>query len=469
MGYAITLKNLLENEKMNDLTMINPNEDLERKTSMAESIKTPDIISFFPSNIPLHMFGWNDGDKNLINILNLQKKFYNLMSHGASLKRLLNMLSTALKTHLIVIDMFGEICASSNLNPFEEQVAVNLVKELNEKTNESDYRVLSEYGKKKNVFIYPIRLISRNTHYVIAFCDGNTENLSEFVMEELLLMFSTYFYKSLYVNYSEMQFKNNFLKILVEANKGEQLSSGQILAIGKEHMFRSSAYYCVVLARFLRKEKQRFCVEQFMRKEEQYILVYGYLKRKIEKNYSHDIIILPDIENWRYVFLLQEKRENLDALLNEIGNIIYKVLNEKMLFAYGNSAYDVSSIANSYWEAVETLANMTLKQENTILHYQPQNVMQLLKGMSSRQIDEVCKRTLKDLAFPEDEMNLELQKTLKVYLDCHCSIMETANRMYLHRNTVRYRIKKCEEILENDLSDWDYCFQLQLCLMLSDV
>ncbi len=81
----------------------------------------------------------------------------------------------------------------------------------------------------------------------------------------------------------------------------------------------------------------------------------------------------------------------------------------------------------------------------------------------------MCRRMLKELAFPADEMNRELKKTLKAYLDCHCSIMETANRLYLHRNTVRYRIKKCEEIMGNDLSDSQYCFQLQLCLILSDM
>ena len=141
----------------------------------------------------------------------------------------------------------------------------------------------------------------------------------------------------------------------------------------------------------------------------------------------------------------------------------------KMFFAYGNSAYDIGSVVNSYWEAVESLNNMSAKQDTMILHYQPKNILELLKGISSRQIDDVCKRMLKELAFPEDEMNVELKRTLKAYLDCHCSIMETANRLYLHRNTVRYRIKKCEEILDNDLSDWEYCFQLQLCLILSDM
>lgn len=76
---------------------------------------------------------------------------------------------------------------------------------------------------------------------------------------------------------------------------------------------------------------------------------------------------------------------------------------------------------------------------------------------------------LRTLAYPQDEMSLELRKTLKVYLENHCSIINTSNKLFLHRNTIRYRIKKCQEILENDLTDPDYCFQLQLGLMFTEI
>lgn len=470
MGYAMTLRSALENVQSNDLTLINPNEDLKRKSTIIELSKTWDFEPFISQSRQKSLFSLNMENEEMMNMLNLQNNFYNLMCHGASLKRLLNILSSVLKNQLAIIDMFGEICATSNLNLSEEQMAVKLVKELKRDVDECVHYAYRECGRKMQVCIYPIHLISRNTHYVVVFDDEkNPENVSDFVMKEILLMFSMYFYKSLYICHNEMQARNNFLKLLIEVNESERLSARQALAIGKEYAFRASGYYRIIVARFRRPEKQKFRVEQFMRREERYILVYEYLKLKIEEYYSKDIIVVPDIENWRFVFLQQEKRENLDARIYEIGDAIYKVFGEDMLFAYGNNAYDTESIANSYWDAVGSLNNVNLECEETIIHYQPQNILELLKGMSSSQIVEVCKRTLKELAFPEDETNLGLQKTLKVYLDCHCSIMETANRMYLHRNTVRYRIKKCEEILNNDLSDWDYCFQLQLCLILADV
>ena len=44
------------------------------------------------------------------------------------------------------------------------------------------------------------------------------------------------------------------------------------------------------------------------------------------------------------------------------------------------------------------------------------------------------------------ENHTSLRETLTVFLQNHCSILETANNMYVHRNTVKYRIARIQEI-----------------------
>ena len=48
----MTLKSLLENESLRDLTVMNPKADLERTISTVESTETPDVISYVPA--PAH-------------------------------------------------------------------------------------------------------------------------------------------------------------------------------------------------------------------------------------------------------------------------------------------------------------------------------------------------------------------------------------------------------------------------------
>jgi DNA-binding PucR family transcriptional regulator len=59
-------------------------------------------------------------------------------------------------------------------------------------------------------------------------------------------------------------------------------------------------------------------------------------------------------------------------------------------------------------------------------------------------------RELRDLV-REDDFTTRLTATLRTYLDEQSSRSRTARRLGIHENTVRYRIKQAEEILERSV------------------
>ncbi|MGN0340045.1 MAG: PucR family transcriptional regulator [Lachnospira sp.] len=69
-----------------------------------------------------------------------------------------------------------------------------------------------------------------------------------------------------------------------------------------------------------------------------------------------------------------------------------------------------------------------------------------------------------------DELNkTSLVEFLKVYFEESGSAVNTAERMFLHRNTVNYKIHKIEEILNCNLSDFDTKVELYIALKLSEL
>lgn len=458
-----------------------------------EVIKTADELGFPLLQIPMERtLGdvyhatlaclWDNENAELTYTLNMQKKFYNLILQGASLKKLLNNLSLVLKRPVLIVDIFGEVCGSSHTDRKQETVAAQTFRRLNLTDREHwQYRHLEDAKSRTAFFIYPIRAENSNTHYLVVFepqggekppsAEGSQPRFQAevnlYATQQILLIFGMHFYKNLYLTYNGMQVRENFLKILVDEHENEAVSPKHLLAMGKDLSFRSCSCYRVVAAAIKGMGSKTFQSAQLMRREERYILIYGWIRKKLESPDSGDILVLPDTGAWRYILLLQEHGKNLDKRLGEIHERIKKVFHEELIFSYGSNAFEIKEIGTSYRRAAEGLREVP---EGSFIHaYRVKNIMELIQSISKSQIEEVCENVLKSLARPEDEMTQELKKTLRVYLDCHCSIMETANRLFLHRNTVRYRIKKCEEILDHELSDPEYCFQLQFSLMLSEL
>lgn len=67
----------------------------------------------------------------------------------------------------------------------------------------------------------------------------------------------------------------------------------------------------------------------------------------------------------------------------------------------------------------------------------------------------------------ENGANLEI--TLHTYLKKSCSTTDTAKTLYLHRNSVIYRLRRIEELCDIDLDDTDTRFRLRLSYAISNV
>lgn len=61
-----------------------------------------------------------------------------------------------------------------------------------------------------------------------------------------------------------------------------------------------------------------------------------------------------------------------------------------------------------------------------------------------------------------------LYETLKVYLDNGCSMSIAAEKLFIHRNTFRYRLNKIRNLLNLDLTDLDVCMKLKLAFYVQE-
>ena len=81
----------------------------------------------------------------------------------------------------------------------------------------------------------------------------------------------------------------------------------------------------------------------------------------------------------------------------------------------------------------------------------------------------VCHEKLLLLRRSDKDKGTEYMKTLRIYLDNQCNVMQTSKQLFIHRSTVLYRLDKIKQILGSDLKDPDEILYLMLSFRLLDM
>lgn len=85
--------------------------------------------------------------------------------------------------------------------------------------------------------------------------------------------------------------------------------------------------------------------------------------------------------------------------------------------------------------------------------------------MSQKDLINYCNKYVGSLIqYQKNDPNSNLLHTLEVFLDSGCSLVKTSQALYIHRNTLIYRLNKIKEILTYDLDDPEVQFKMNFAL-----
>lgn len=110
------------------------------------------------------------------------------------------------------------------------------------------------------------------------------------------------------------------------------------------------------------------------------------------------------------------------------------------------------------WETGESF------EDNAPLYnYDNYAVYHLLEyGSTQHDLMTFCHTSIFILAEYDASHRTDLLETLNVYLNCHCNAAEAASMLYIHRNTMNYRLSKINELTNIDLDNTESFFHLLL-------
>jgi len=179
------------------------------------------------------------------------------------------------------------------------------------------------------------------------------------------------------------------------------------------------------------------------------------------------LVILSGIYSHReFSFLSAGRRQEMFDHWQQLFSESYKV---DVSIGVG-STYPLAELHRSYHEARIALTFRQIKGETGFVQeFADLGVFRELFGCDKERILRFCRQTLDKLLAYDHECDADLQITLRTLLDTNFNFKLTAEKLFVHVNTVRYRYDKIAQLLDIDLSSPDTRFNLYAAIRVGDV
>ncbi|WP_172250764.1 PucR family transcriptional regulator [Saccharibacillus deserti] len=176
--------------------------------------------------------------------------------------------------------------------------------------------------------------------------------------------------------------------------------------------------------------------------------------------FIHDrayVLLMPLAEEWKMV------EPSFVALLGRLQHRIAAHDASELSFGFSSYAQPLVHVPVSYKEANEALYFGGMAGKSKFIElYQPKEVPEILRMIPYEHLYKFYADTMQGFTDETLKDHQMLLQTLSVYLETHCQLAETAKRLYIHRNTVIYRLEKCEEIIGRSLKDPEETLRLRM-------
>jgi len=383
------------------------------------------------------------------------------------LQGICNKLSNLLSFPISVIDPLYNLLASNQL---EDSMIVEYIDNLEselviDSSNIYKCQLISDNESKSGI-CSAIISDGRLRGYLIISCgEVSSEELEQLnsIIAYATSLCSLEFQKKYLIKQERQHFKEAFIYDLLYGNikkRDEIISYGQIWGwdLIQPHTvivfsLRDFEYY---------SEDQRLLELLFYTIEK--TLIERNIKPIVIKKRGEVIVIYPLQESIRV-----KKREEVNSLVSLISNQLEKTsTSERIVTGVGRECTNPEMLFRSYQES-KVAFELGLLLSISTPFFNDLGIERILYKHDLQDLKEYYFHILGDIEEFDRVHGGELMNTLEIYSVNQYDLSKTADAMYLHRNTLRYRFKKIEEILDKKLDDMNVKLDITAALKIKQL
>lgn len=167
-------------------------------------------------------------------------------------------------------------------------------------------------------------------------------------------------------------------------------------------------------------------------------------------SYAGSLIFLLTADNQNDITYLQ------NTIINSFTYIQTLHPNHPMYMAFSRVRNDIEEVKQGYKEIVKALSikGLNILFPDHIVPYEKLGIYRLLFELGKTdQLKSYCLENIEQLITYDSRHSSNLLQTLKTYFKKNCHIAQTAQALFIHKNTLIYRMSLIKTLLDTDLTD----------------
>ncbi|MFB6804722.1 PucR family transcriptional regulator [Peribacillus butanolivorans] len=175
----------------------------------------------------------------------------------------------------------------------------------------------------------------------------------------------------------------------------------------------------------------------------------------------------------KIIVLIGSNGKGKDLLSDSATDLTNTVLSQfngqKVFSGIGNEYSSILQLRKSYLEALEVInaAKFIGKPEQLPFQYSKLGIFRYLEMISNHHgKTNYINMDLQILQKKDQESQTKLLQTMEIYLLNNCRIKPTAEQLYIHTNTLKYRMNQIADLTSIDFDDFHSRIQLYVDLQL---
>lgn len=136
----------------------------------------------------------------------------------------------------------------------------------------------------------------------------------------------------------------------------------------------------------------------------------------------------------------------------------------KVKIGFGTIEKNLHGIKNTFFNALKAVRTGKLFQpDEKVYYYENMEMYCILNNVITNDTKDFSEKILSKI------INKEILNTLYTYFECNADIEKTAERLNMHKNTIKYRLQKVYEITGLDIRDNNDNFKLHMAVLIDKI